>query len=108
MALVGPFPLSQVTLRVVVNAPGVYVLSRDGRTAAYVGRSDGDVRNRLLQSSGQGRYTYFWFDYATSPMQAYKSECELYHTYNPPDNVVHPAVPSGMNWRCPILGCQWG
>jgi len=108
MALVGPLPVSQLALYVRATGPGVYVLSRDGRTAVYVGRSDTDIRGRLRHSATQAGYTHFWFDYATSPMLAYKYECELYHTYNPPDNLVHPAVPSGMNWRCPVLGCQWG
>lgn len=107
MALSGPYPISHVARYVLRNAVGVYVLSRDGRTAAYVGRSDSDLQGRLLQSARQGRYTHFWFDDETSPMQAYKHECELYHTYNPPDNGVHPAVPPGTNWRCPILGCLW-
>lgn len=107
MALSGPYTVSRAAVYVRENTPGVYVLSRDGRTAAYVGRSDADLLSRLLQSARQGPYTDFWFEYETSPMQAYKYECELYHTYNPPDNRVHPAVPPGTNWRCPILGCPW-
>jgi hypothetical protein len=108
MALQGPFTLSMVYRFVESETIGVYILSRNGRDAHYVGRSDSDLAGRIVQSSNQGRgYTSFWFDYASSAMQAYKYECELYHKYNPPDNSVHPAVPPLANWRCPVPGCAW-
>ena len=65
---------------------GVYVLSRNGTSQSYVGRSDSDLRQRIVSSASEGNYRSFWFDYASSPMDAYKYECELYHKYNPPDN----------------------
>lgn len=86
---------------------GVYVLSKDGRTASYVGRSDSDLQRRIASSAAEGSYIHFWFDYATSPMDAYKYECELYHHYTPSDNEIHPQVPVNSNWRCPIRGCEW-
>lgn len=36
----GPFPLNSVNIQVTRTSPGAYVLSRDGKTAHYVGRSD--------------------------------------------------------------------
>jgi hypothetical protein len=106
--LMEPYPIDDVDLYVTRRTPGVYILSRDGRTADYVGRSDTDVTNRIKQSAKDGyRYTSFWFEYATSPRDAYYKECEYYHKYNSPDNTNHPAVPPGANWRCPILGCPW-
>ncbi|PIP12472.1 MAG: hypothetical protein COT45_03235 [bacterium (Candidatus Stahlbacteria) CG08_land_8_20_14_0_20_40_26] len=104
--LTGPYPINDVDLYVTRTSPGIYILSRDGRTAAYVGRSDTDVASRIKQSSSEG-YAYFWFEHATSPRDAYYKECEYYHKYNPPDNTNHPAVPSGTYWRCPIIGCPW-
>lgn len=86
---------------------GVYVFSRNGRTASYVGRSDYDLRQRMLQSALESNYAAFWFDYASSPMDAYKYECYLYHRFNPPDNAVHPATPPYTNWRCPDTECPW-
>lgn len=106
--LTGPFSINGVDLYVTRTSPGVYILSKDGKTAAYVGRSDTDVGFRIKQSSREGYgYTYFWFEYATSPRDAYLKECEYYHKYNPPDNDSHPAVPFGTNWRCPVIGCPW-
>lgn len=103
----GPFSVDEIYI-VDSGYPGVYALSRNGITIHYVGRSDSSLRDRLRNSITEGEgYKYFWFDYETSPMQAYKKECILYHRYNPVDNTVHPAVPSNANWRCPIKGCPW-
>ncbi len=105
----GPFPVSDVSEEIDHDYVGVYVLSRDGKNIHYVGRSDSDLQGRSRESIAEGDgYTVFWFNYETSPMQAYKSECYLYHKYDPPDNSIHPAVPKGANWRCPIEGCPWG
>lgn len=108
LALKGPFLITEVPYHVEPQTMGVYVLSRspNGRPI-YVGRSDSDLQLRIISSSSQGDYRYFWFDYASSPMDAYKYECELYHGFNPPDNSVHPAVPPNMNWRCPVQDCEW-
>lgn len=88
-------------------SPGVYILSRDGKTVTYVGRSDTDLRSRINQSEREGVYTHFWFEYTASARDAYLKECEYFHKYRPPDNSKHPSVPVGTNWRCPIIGCPW-
>lgn len=108
LALQGPFPIEEVSARVSAGVMGVYVLSSDGLEPTYVGRSDFDLQRRILQSASEGDYVAFWFDYATSPMDAYKYECELYHEYNPLDNEIHPAAPENTNWRCPEEKCEWG
>lgn len=103
----GPYLINSVDRYITQVSPRVYILSRDGRTAAYVGRSDTDVGNRIKQSAGEGYgYTYFWLEYTSFPRDAYYKECEYYHMYNPPDNTNHPSAPSGTNWRCPVIGCQ--
>lgn len=104
----GPYSVDEI-YEVESGHIGVYALSRNGITIHYVGRSDSDLRGRLRMSIIEGEgYKYFWFEYETSPMRAYKRECILYHRYNPADNTVHPAVPPNMNWRCPVKGCPWG
>jgi len=104
----GPYKLSQVKLSDMPIRPGVYILSRGGTRISYVGRSDTDVIKRILQSKNEGEgYTYFYYKYSTSPMQAYRSECILWHKYNPPDNSKHPKIPHGTFWRCPVRGCNW-
>lgn len=104
----GRYPVSEVYDRVTKISPGAYILSRDGRAAHYVGRSDEDLARRIADSQREGTgYRYFWFEYASSPMQAYYLECEWYHRYAPPDNTNHPAVPPETYWRCPVAGCSW-
>jgi hypothetical protein len=105
----GPYSVDEMSDFVDSGYVGVYVLSRRADAVAYVGRSDSDIRRRLSRSIQEGTgYRYFWFCYESSPMQAYKRECRLYHRYQPPDNTVHPAVPPDANWRCPVSDCEWG
>ncbi len=103
----GPFLTSTVDIYVTRRSPGVYILSRDGKTVAYVGRSDEDLSSRIKQSIGEGSYSHFWFEYLSSPKEAFDKECEYYHKYNPPENKNHPGVLPGTNWKCPIIGCPF-
>ena len=103
--LLGPYPLSNIDMYVIANSIGSYILSRGSNAAHYVGRSDTDLNSRLKSHLGKG-YVSFWFETASSSLEAYSSECVLYHKYNPPDNDVHPAVPPMASWKCPVPGCQ--
>jgi hypothetical protein len=102
------FPLSTAGLKAAVNltSPGAYMfgsLTQSGKlNPYYVGRADVDVADRL--SSRIGKYDAFVFAYASSPMNAYFMECELYHAYLPRDNKVHPAKPENSKWKCPVCG----
>ena len=105
-----PFSLTETKIDEVVRyeSPGAYALDVgvDANTfyVHYVGRSDVDVSARLKQHVGN--YRRFKFEYYSSPKAAFDKECELYHDFNPSDNSVHPARPSGSGWRCPR--CQAG
>jgi len=101
----GPFRVDSSAAVVTHTAPGVYILSRDGKTADYVGRSDHDVGSRIGQWAATGSYSYFWFDYASSVADAHQKECENYHRYNQLDNKIHPAATLGTYFRCPVSGC---
>jgi hypothetical protein len=88
-------------------SPGVYVFKRNGRVA-YVGRSDSDVAARESQSFNQADYDLTTTIYETpSAREAYRKECRLFHRHDPIDNEVHPRVPAGSKWRCPVNGCPW-
>lgn len=89
--------------------PGVYLLFRNGRLV-YVGRSDFDVYRRLRNSLRHGTLAYNGtiIVYETSSArEAYRLECRLIHRHRPCDNSIHPAVPAGANWRCPVKTCAW-
>ena len=88
-------------------SPGVYVFKRNGRVA-YVGRSDSDVDARVSQSFGQGEYDLTSTIYPTaSARKVFLLECRLFHRHDPIDNEIHPRVPAGTNWRCPVKACPW-
>lgn len=89
------------------TSPGVYVLDKTTKGSFqvnYVGRADTDLNGRLKDWVGT-KYKYFKFDYATSKMDAFKKECELWHNYGGPkgklDNKKHPERPDKTNWKCP-------
>lgn len=101
----GPYSLDTWTIssNVPRSTPGVYILSRDGKTAHYVGRSDIDLSGRLNQhANANNRYTHFWFEAASSANLAFKLECQWWHKYSPDDNKIHPDRLSNYSWRCPI------
>ena|SRR2546426_3460807 len=87
---------------VMETAAGVYVLDKTptgGFTVSYVGRSDADL-NKCLHDH-VGNYEFFEYAYCSSPKAAFEAECELYHDYRPPDNIVHPERTTNSGWKCP-------
>lgn len=104
----GPFLIKDVYSFVTQISPGAYILSRDGKTAHYVGRSDSDVAHRIKRSALDGKgYLWFWFEYTSSSIKAYLLECEWFHKYKPTDNTIHPATTRNTLWKCPTKGCSW-
>jgi hypothetical protein len=103
----GPFKLDTGTIntKVTRKSPGNYALGeKNGNgtfTVGYVGRSDSDVRERLISWVDKTRRPLFKFSYATSAKAAFEKECNNYHDFNPSGNSSHPARPEGSNWRCP-------
>ena len=104
----GPFRAEDVKQVVKFQAPGVYLLSTDGRHADYVARSDTDVGARVADAAQEtaDEYPFFWFEYATSPHQAFALECCCFHQYDPPHNTFHPVALPGAAWQCPVSGCR--
>jgi hypothetical protein len=89
------------------SAPGVYALSRDGRTVHYIGRSDTDLSSRVLSSASEGGgYRYYWALKAPNATQAYRWECDLFHQYTGLDNRIHPDAPAFSGLACHHPGCS--
>lgn len=100
----GPYRLTEdeVSTRVETSKMGYYVLLSRSEVVRYVGRSDDDVRARLLDHAYAGKYYYFKFDYETSQKANFEHECNLYHDhYDTLDNKIHPDRPKGKDWQCP-------
>ncbi len=104
--LPSPFEREIVNL-VVPRRPGVYVFYRGEWPGipAYVGRSDTDLRSRILASAAH-HWGIRWFSFqdAPSPLEAFDLECGYYHTLRPTDNLMHPDAPAGTDIACPVCG----
>ncbi len=100
----GPYHLTVRSLACNVgrNGPGAFLLgeqTEDGFVAAYAGRSDTDVSARL---QGQvGKYRHFLFAYTVTAGAAFEHECNLYHSFQPDHNRVHPVPRPEGDWCCP-------
>ena len=72
----------------------------------YVGRSDSDLKARLLSHVSSGRYKEFKYSYATSPKAAFEKECQNFHDFGgieKLDNDMHPDLPdNSKNWKFPV------
>lgn len=80
---------------------GTYVLHRDDAQPFYVGRSDTDLRRRLLQHCAAGLADYFTYDVHLTAQVAFDVECSLFHALSGPlANVIHPDAPDGSGARC--------
>ncbi len=101
-ALQGPFPLTAENIE--ARAPsdyGVYVLGdylANGSFEALRVERSADVKRSLGQHLGQ--YRYFQSVIASSEIDAWDRECQLYHLHRPRHNSVHPV--RRENWDCPV------
>lgn len=79
---------------------GSYILYR-AAFPIYVGRSDTDLRRRLLQHAGAGTAEYFGYEAHPSPSHAYRAECSLFHAADGPlANRIHPDAPDHLDVEC--------
>ena len=103
--LSGPYRLSfdAIDAAVTRKSAGVFALGHadpQGRFCInHVGRSDSDVRGRLLDYIGSD--ALFKYGYSASSQTAFEKECELFHDFGPPSNRLHPDRPKDTRWRCP-------
>ncbi|GIH28488.1 hypothetical protein Aph01nite_67980 [Acrocarpospora phusangensis] len=85
-----------------VGLIGTYILHR-GSSPVYVGRSDTDLRRRLLEHSARARGEYFSYDVHYTSEQAFEVECSLFHALRPAlTNVLHPDRPNHLTSPCPF------
>ncbi|MBZ5728790.1 MAG: hypothetical protein LAP87_27895 [Acidobacteriia bacterium] len=103
--LSGPFALSASAIdqEISKTSAGVYALDQSHDSGAfhisYVGRSDTDLNQRLHEHVG--KYKRFKYEYYDSAQDAFEKECALYHDFNPPSRISHPARLKGSGWKCP-------
>ncbi len=97
-----------VNFNVPKATPGAYVLGhrKDGALIVdYVGRSDNDLRERLLLHAGEKKYERFKFKVFGTVEEAFAKECQLWHDFGEAQflaNENHPAPPKGLGVVCPV------
>jgi hypothetical protein len=83
---------------------GTYLLYRRGKPV-YAGRSDRDLRKRLMTHAHHATGDHFGFSVHPDAGRAYDMECALFHTlHDITTNRIHPASPKGGDRRCFICG----
>lgn len=104
--LLGPYELSyDVIERALSNKVcGVFALGHVDAGGTFriqrVGRDDSDLRGCLQNLIGSS--TRFKYAPVASPQVAFERECELFHRFRPPGNIIHPDRPPESGWRCPV------
>ena len=82
--------------------PGSYLLFTAGEPV-YAGRSDTDLRRRLLVHAHDNRADYFDFDQHFGAHAAFLTECATFHAVvDTLENRIHPAAPARSGERCPF------
>lgn len=80
---------------------GSYVLYTTTGLPRYVGRSDTDIRRRLLRHCTDQRGAYFTYDVHNNPVSAYDMECAMFHALSPQlTNRIHPDRPDFHETSC--------
>lgn len=81
---------------------GSYLLFIAGEPV-YAGRSDTDLRRRLLVHAHDNRADYFDFDQHLGARAAFLTECATFHAIvDTLENRIHPAAPARSGERCPF------
>ena len=105
----GPWKFNKENVEAVVTktSAGNYAFGFTGTDKLfyprYVGRSDDDLKTRLLSWIGKTKRPEFKMSYAATIKEAFEKECENYHDFESilEDNAAHPARPEGKSWPCP-------
>lgn len=104
-SLLGPFELAfdAIERELPPSICGVFALGYVDGSGTFrvqrVGRGD-DLRKTLRELIGSS--TRFKFAREYSPLAAFERECQLFHRFRPPGNIIHPDRPTGTNWLCPV------
>ncbi len=76
----------------------------------YIGRSVSGLKTEIRQQwtnkvvNGNKRYTHFRYKKVGTIKAAYEQECRDFHGQADLDNIYHPAIPAGTDYKCPVCG----
>ncbi len=81
----------------------LYLNDSLGCRPVYTGRSDTDLRRRLISHPLMGYATHFEYNTYDCPEKAFIVECAQYHLSKGIYlNKIHPAIPNGSLISCPF------
>lgn len=83
-----------------VGAYCLGVKTDKGFNAGYVGRSDTDIRRRLLQHAEVGKFSNFYFIPTKTIFDAFMIECREWHRFFALSNSIHPDAPKNLPYIC--------
>jgi hypothetical protein len=99
----GPFQLwpSQIDMHVTPRVGGVFLLAKDPKKVAFIGRVDKDLRE-AIKAQGD-KYRFFWFESVPGRTEQFLNHCRLFHKYEAGglDDATHP---TGSDLKCPVCG----
>lgn len=103
------FVPSVVRMTVPTGTPGVYLLGQVAGAGStfvphYVGRSDFDVRQRLMRHEKLTLATHFCVRLCRSAEDAFMRECFYWHALRDEQrlmNAIHPDSPDQTGLHCP-------
>lgn len=110
----GPYRVEWLDHYLQEQLPGVFLCSNDGEFVLEIGWSDKDLKEAIKKTCTNIRgidnnYSYFWFQYAQNPKEAFYLYCREWHKYKwNTDSAKHPKPPPEFpDPECPICGCEW-
>lgn len=101
------FELKQAVVKDLVTkrTVGTYrlgVLNSGCFEIGYFGRSDKDLRRRLLEHTREASFTHFSFDISETLFEAFRKECRDWHLVKDScKNCMHPGAPMRLPYLCP-------
>ena len=97
-----PLIIKQIVPKKSVGSYRLGIFSEEQFDVLYFGRSDTDLRRRLLQHAKEGKFSHFTFEETNGLFDAFRQECRDWHMkILNTKNCIHPFAPKRLPYICP-------
>lgn len=110
----GPYRVEWLEYYLQGEMPGVFLCSNDGEVVLKIGWSDKNLKEEIEKACVNARglenkFSYFWFQTALTPQEAFSLYCRLWHKYRQNSPLSeHPEPPLELgDFMCPVPNCEW-